>query len=49
MIFGVLTTENREQAFARADGTKGDKGADCARAVLDMIGVIEVIEDRLPE
>lgn len=45
VLFGVLTTEDRAQALARADGTKGDKGADCATAVLDMIGVIDAIRE----
>jgi 6,7-dimethyl-8-ribityllumazine synthase len=34
--FGVLTTENGDQAFARAGGEKGDKGEDAALAVLEM-------------
>ncbi len=45
VIFGVLTTENRDQAFARADGSKGDKGADCATAVLEMIGILEALRE----
>ena len=43
VMFGVLTTETRVQAVARVDGTKDRKGADCATAVLDMIGVIDEI------
>ena len=45
VIFGVLTTEDREQAVARADGTKGDKGADCATSALQMIGILEALRE----
>jgi 6,7-dimethyl-8-ribityllumazine synthase len=45
VIFGVLTTEDRAQAFARADGTRGDKGADCATAVLEMIAILEALRE----
>lgn len=37
--FGVLTTENEEQAMARAGGEHGNKGADSAQTVLEMIGL----------
>src|SRR5690242_841603 len=30
--FGVLTTENAQQAHDRCGGKKGNKGADCAKA-----------------
>jgi len=35
--FGVLTCDNREQAWARAAVDGGNKGADAARACLAMI------------
>ena len=35
--FGVLTTENHEQAMARAAVDRGNKGADAANACLRMI------------
>ena len=38
--FGVLTTENEEQAFARAGGAHGNKGAESAEVVLEMIGLL---------
>lgn len=41
VIFGVLTTENIEQAEARAGGTHGNKGEDCAIAALKMIALQE--------
>ncbi len=36
MAFGVLTTENVEQAEARAGGEHGNKGAEAAEAALEM-------------
>ena len=36
VIFGVLTTENSEQAFERAGGKKGNKGYDAALAALEL-------------
>lgn len=35
--FGVLTTENEEQAFARAGGEMGNKGYEAAEVVLEML------------
>lgn len=43
VAFGVLTTENRQQALDRAGGKKGNKGAEAAQVVLDMIDVVEEI------
>jgi 6,7-dimethyl-8-ribityllumazine synthase len=37
--FGVLTCDTREQAEARAGGDQGNKGADAARAALEMADV----------
>jgi 6,7-dimethyl-8-ribityllumazine synthase len=37
--FGLLTTDDAEQAFARAGGAKGNKGEETARAVLEMCDV----------
>jgi 6,7-dimethyl-8-ribityllumazine synthase len=36
-IFGVLTTDNQAQALARAGGSLGNKGAEAAIALLEMI------------
>ena len=42
VIFGVLTTENREQALARADETrKLDSGASAARAAIEMANLMK--------
>jgi 6,7-dimethyl-8-ribityllumazine synthase len=42
--FGVLTTENEEQAMDRAGGKHGNKGTECAQTVLEMIGLLEELE-----
>ena len=39
VILGVLTTNNKDQALARANGTKGDKGKESAYAALKMISI----------
>jgi len=44
IIFGVLTTENGEQARERIGGIHGHKGVDAANAALDMIQLIDAIE-----
>ncbi len=41
--FGVLTTENEEQALARAGGEHGNKGAEAAQVVMEMIGLTQEI------
>jgi 6,7-dimethyl-8-ribityllumazine synthase len=38
--FGVLTTENLEQALARAGGDAGDKGREAAEAALQTADVL---------
>ena len=37
--FGVLTTENAEQAFERADPNRKNKGREVAEAVIDMMAL----------
>lgn len=37
VLFGVLTTDTQAQAEARAGGTLGNKGAEAAVALLDLI------------
>lgn len=41
--FGVLTTENEEQALARAGGDLGNKGEEAAQVVMEMIGLTKEI------
>lgn len=38
--FGVLTTENEEQAMDRVGGRHGHKGAEAAQVTLEMIGLL---------
>lgn len=45
ITFGVLTTENLEQAIQRAGSTVGNKGAEAAMALLEMIDVLEQINE----
>jgi 6,7-dimethyl-8-ribityllumazine synthase len=41
--FGVLTTENEEQAFARCGGEHGNKGTESAQVALEMIHLMHEI------
>lgn len=38
--FGVLTTENEEQAYERVGGKHGNKGTDAALVTLEMVGLL---------
>ena len=40
VMFGVLTTENIEQAIARAGSKAGNKGYDCALSAIEMVNLI---------
>lgn len=40
-MFGVVTTENIEQAIARAGSKAGNKGYDCALSAIEMANVLE--------
>lgn len=42
-LFGVLTTDNIEQAIERAGTKAGNKGADCALGALEMIDLMRQI------
>lgn len=44
VAFGVLTTENIEQAIERAGTKAGNKGAEAAMTALEMINVIKAIK-----
>jgi 6,7-dimethyl-8-ribityllumazine synthase len=43
--FGVLTTENPEQALERADRKRGNKGAEAALAALAMRNLLPLIDE----
>jgi len=45
VIFGVLTTENIEQAIERAGTKAGNKGADVAVDAIEMANMIKTLED----
>ena len=44
VMFGILTTENIEQAIERAGTKYGNKGYDCALGVIEMVNLIREIE-----
>ncbi len=44
VMFGVLTTENIEQAIERAGTKAGNKGFDCAMGAIEMVSLIKEIE-----
>lgn len=44
VMFGVLTTENIEQAIERAGTKAGNKGYDCAVGAIEMVNLIREIE-----
>ena len=43
-IFGVVTTENTEQAISRAGGKSGNKGWDSAMTALEMANLLPQIK-----
>ncbi|MCI8390530.1 MAG: 6,7-dimethyl-8-ribityllumazine synthase [Roseburia sp.] len=44
VLFGVLTTENIEQAVERAGTKAGNKGYDCAVGAIEMVNLIRELE-----
>lgn len=44
VMFGILTTENIEQAIERAGTKAGNKGYDCAIGAIEMINLVNQIE-----
>ncbi|ATG15016.1 TPA: 6,7-dimethyl-8-ribityllumazine synthase [Providencia alcalifaciens] len=46
VTFGVLTTENIEQAIERAGTKAGNKGAEAALTALEMINVIKAVKGK---
>ena len=44
VMFGVITTENIEQAIERAGTKAGNKGYDCALGAIEMVNLIKEIE-----
>ena len=44
VMFGIVTTENIEQAIERAGTKAGNKGYDCALSAIEMVNLIRNIE-----
>ena len=44
VLFGVLTTENIEQAIERAGTKAGNKGSECAQGAIEMVNLIRALE-----
>lgn len=45
MVFGVLTTDTIEQAVERSGTKSGNKGADVALSLIEMMNVVALIND----
>ena len=43
-MFGVLTTDNIEQAIERAGSKAGNKGYECAVGAIEMVNLMRVME-----
>lgn len=44
VLFGVLTTENIEQAIERSGSKAGNKGAECAEGAIEMVNLLRALE-----
>ena len=44
VMFGVVTTENIEQAIERAGPKAGNKGDDCALGAIEMVNLIRTMD-----
>lgn len=44
VMFGILTTENIEQAIERAGTKSGNKGYDCAVGAIEMVNLLREID-----
>jgi 6,7-dimethyl-8-ribityllumazine synthase len=42
-MFGIVITENIEQAIARAGSKAGNKGYDCALGAIEMVNLGRII------
>jgi 6,7-dimethyl-8-ribityllumazine synthase len=47
VAFGVLTTDDRDQAFARAGGAEGNKGAEAAATAVEMVDLLRQLEKEI--
>jgi 6,7-dimethyl-8-ribityllumazine synthase len=46
VIFGVLTTDNIEQAIERSGAKAGNKGLEAAMSAIEMVNLLSEIKDR---
>lgn len=44
VMFGVITTENIEQAIERSGSKSGNKGFDCATGAIEMVNLLRNME-----
>jgi 6,7-dimethyl-8-ribityllumazine synthase len=44
VMFGVITTENIEQAIERSGSKAGNKGYECALGAIEMVNLIRKIK-----
>jgi 6,7-dimethyl-8-ribityllumazine synthase len=44
VVFGVLTTDDLDQALARAGGSVGNKGEESAQTAIEMVAHVRAIE-----
>jgi 6,7-dimethyl-8-ribityllumazine synthase len=45
VAFGVLTTDNMQQAMDRAGGKLGNKGAEAAEAAIEMANLVKLLRE----
>ena len=46
VVFGVLTTNDEQQALDRAGGREGNKGDEAARTAVEMVGLLRSLPTR---
>lgn len=46
VIFGVLTTDNIEQAIERAGTKSGNKGSEAAKGAIEMVNLLRAIDNK---
>lgn len=44
VLFGVITTDNIEQAIERAGSKAGNKGAECAAGAIEMVNLLKAMK-----
>lgn len=48
VVFGVLTTDDDQQALDRAGGPEGNKGAEAARTAIEMVTLLRSLPEARP-